>query len=116
MRRLCSAVFEKPRPGSRTIFSSGIPADTAPPVILDVEAKPGAGGIIRARVHDNKSPLKAHDFQRVELVVSKAGQADVKIPMTWYGEYLWRAAVDAPAGATFKVCAADARGNAACSK
>jgi hypothetical protein len=84
-----------------------IAVDTHPPVI-DVEPRPGLTGIVHARVHDRTSPLRLVDLQSVELRAN--GQ---RVPMRWYGEYLWAAQL--PAGATtYEVCASDRRGNSVC--
>jgi MYXO-CTERM domain-containing protein len=91
--------------------------DTAAPIVARVEAITNASAgselIIRARVHDNKSPTMPHDWSSVSLRVD-----GVDTPMIWYGEYLWRASLLAPtAGSTveYQVCAEDAAGNSACS-
>jgi hypothetical protein len=93
--------------------------DTAPPMITEVE-KIGASEAdrpmeIRARVHDNKSPTKPHDWRSVELRWTADGQTQ-QTPMQWYGEYLWRGAIDEPPRGDFsyRVCATDAAGNEAC--
>ncbi|MCH7585408.1 MAG: VCBS repeat-containing protein, partial [Acidobacteria bacterium] len=78
--------------------------DTAAPII----GTPAViGGVIHARVHDNKSPLMPHDLASVVL-----RSADGETPMQWYGEYLWRGEV---AAGEYQVCATDAAGNEACS-
>ena len=71
--------------------------------------------LIRARVHDNKSPTMPHDWRRVELRWSAGGQTHEK-PMQWYGEYLWSAKIDNPPDEelSYEVCATDAAGNQAC--
>ena len=82
-------------------------ADTAAPRIQPLTY---AGGVVRARVHDNKAPMRSFDLKLVELVAG-----DQRIPMTWYGEALWTAV--APAGASgLKVCAADRAGNEGCAE
>jgi hypothetical protein len=65
------------------------------------------------RVHDRKSPLAAHDFQRVTLRIEQGGTTR-ELPLEWYGELLWRARVAAPAAGklTARVEAVDAAGNA----
>ena len=95
----------------RVYFGTGIARDTAAPKIDLVEAVgPGRVGI-RARIHDNKTPVMAHDFTRVELRVDGTRATDFQ----WYGGALWRATVDLAAGASYTVCAIDAAGNEACS-
>jgi hypothetical protein len=106
---------------SRIFLGKNIQPDSASPVITLVEqvTSPEAGQpiIIRARVHDNKSPTMPYDWQSVVLKWTAGGQT-TEIPMKWYGEYLWRAVIDsAPAGSfSYQVCATDAAGNQACSE
>ena len=93
--------------------------DSAPPVIDRVESVGTSGGeglTIRARVHDNKTPLAAHDLTSVLLRYSIDG-ADDEAAMRWYGGLLWRAELPAlaPGSLLYRVCAADAAGNEACS-
>ena len=70
---------------------------------------------VRARVHDNKSPTKPHDWRSVVLRWTTDGQTH-QTPMQWYGEYLWRGIIDEPPAGDFsyEVCATDAAGNEAC--
>jgi hypothetical protein len=103
----------------KVYLGKNIPADTAPPVITQVE-KVGSSGAdqplqIRARVHDNKSPTMPHDWRSVVLRWTTDGQTH-EAPMRWYGEYLWRGTIDEPPAGdfTYKVCATDAAGNEAC--
>ena len=100
----------------KVYFGKNIALDTAPPIISLVE-QTDSQGVVRARVHDNKSPTKPHDWQSVTL----NWQADGIIGeanMQWYGEYLWRSSAPLPGGksVTYQVCAIDAAGNSACSK
>ena len=103
----------------KVYLGKNIPADTAPPVITRVE-KVGSSGAdqplqVRARVHDNKSPTKPHDWRSVVLRWTADGRTR-ETPMQWYGEYLWRGTIDEPPAGEFgcKVCATDAAGNEAC--
>ncbi len=70
-----------------------IPTDTAAPIIGNVKevagAVLGASIELRARVHDNKSPVMSHDFSSVEVRHRVDGGAPNKIAMEHYGEYLW---------------------------
>lgn len=105
----------------RVFFGTNIPVDTAPPVISNIEnpsAPSGDAVTIRARVYDNKSPLKAHDLQSVELVAFGTPSGETRTKMIWYGEYLWRAAIDLSVSrsASYQICATDAAGNEACSE
>ena len=98
---------EPAQPEKVELATSLVAIDTAPPIIaVDQFA---TGSTIRARIHDNKSPLHLEDFQRVWVVVD-----GVETDMHWYGEYLWTAAV-APGFARYRACAKDRAGNQACS-
>jgi hypothetical protein len=96
--------------------TANLPPDTAPPVISIVEKLAGQGRLVRARVHDNKSPTMPHDWKSVGLRWKAAG-AEEEEPMLWFGEYLWRAEIPAEAkgAVAYQVCATDAAGNDACS-
>ncbi|MEM6990716.1 MAG: VCBS repeat-containing protein [Myxococcota bacterium] len=103
----------------RVYLGDEIAPDTAAPIVQatrtlsDEEAVVG----IVARVHDNKSPSRAHDWKAVTLVVSVDGEDVANHEMAWTGEFLWRADTGAlPEGAEFRVCATDAAGNDMCSK
>ena len=102
----------------RVFFGKNIKADTAPPVIGMVEKidPTRLPIIVRARVHDNKSPTAPHDWQSVVLRWTVGGKTR-EIPMQWYGEYLWRATPGEAktADVRYQVCAIDAVGNKACS-
>jgi hypothetical protein len=103
----------------RVFLGHNIRRDTAPPVIASVQRIRAARGpvVIRARVHDDKSPTMPHDWRSVALKATIRGKTRT-VPMHWYGEYLWRAPVDAPrsGGLRYRVCATDAAGNRACSR
>ena len=62
----------------KVYLGKNIPADTAPPVIAEVErisaSRTDRPIQIRARVHDNKSPTKPHDWRSVVLRWSTNGQ------------------------------------------
>ena len=102
----------------RVFFGTGLKPDTAPPSISLIGAadRPGGGVLVRARVHDRKSPLLPTELTRVVVEWTAAGGATVTTAMRWYGEYLWRAEMPAGfvASATYRVCATDAAGNTAC--
>jgi hypothetical protein len=94
------------------LATEAVPPDTAVPVIR-AEGFVGEAGsmLILARVHDNRTPNMPHDWQTVEVRWDGADP----VPMAWYGENLFRAAVSPPAGATgLSICAVDAAGNEAC--
>ena len=103
----------------KVYLGKNIPVDTARPVITEVEKASSSGADrpiqIRARVHDNKSPTKPHDWRSVVLRWTTDGQTH-QTPMQWYGEYLWRGIIDEPPAGDFsyEVCATDAAGNEAC--
>jgi MYXO-CTERM domain-containing protein len=95
-----------------------IAADTAAPEVAAVQAvavdEASGTFVVRARVHDNKSPSRPHDWRGVEVRVSFDGQVESTVPMTQSGGFLWQATVDAKEGSTYVVCATDAAGNEAC--
>jgi hypothetical protein len=95
----------------------GLPLDTAPPSVSLVGVADAVGGrrVVRARVHDRKSPSLASEWRRVAIEwTTSAGARET--PMRWYGEYLWDAAwpADVPPATPFRVCATDAADNTAC--
>jgi len=104
----------------RVFLGTGLKPDTAPPTItmVGISDLPGGGQVVRARVHDRKSPTLPTEWRSVtaEWTAAVNGVAThVKATMHWYGEYLWR--VPVPAGQKpegLRVCATDAAGNSAC--
>ncbi len=106
----------------RVFLGVDVPVDTAPPVVAGVVVEePTAQGLVRvrARIHDSKSPLEAHDLARTGVRVEPlfAGEATYDVPMAWFGEYLFRAefVLDPPGRYALSVCAEDRRRNEACS-
>jgi hypothetical protein len=105
----------------RVFLGTGLEPDTGPPVIALVEhvrsAGPGEPVLVRARVHDHKSPAMPHDWQSVVLRWT-AGEQRGEAPLQWYGEHLWRGTIEQPPAGpiTYEVCATDAAGNSACSE
>ncbi len=97
----------------RVYMGRGLARDTSPPVIGPIAGSPSADGtVVRARVHDRKSPTLPTEWRRVEVRwTSPAGAGTT--PLVWYGEYLWRAVVPKNAGG-LRVCAVDAAGNESC--
>lgn len=89
------------------LASAMVAIDTQPPVIA-TEQVGFPNKVVRARVHDRKSPLHLEDFKDVTLMAN-----GVAIPMHWYGEYLWRAELTEESG-SYQVCATDRAGNHAC--
>ena len=99
----------------RIFFGRGLAPDTAPPVVTLARVERAGDGaqLVRTRVHDRKSPTLPTEWQRVE-VLYRVMDAPRRVPMTWYGEYLWRA--DLPPDAEgLEVCATDGAGNTSCS-
>jgi len=94
------------------LATDAVPPDTAPPIVTTDLGDDVAGQItVRARVHDNRTPNMPHDWQSV-VVQWDGGEP---VPMTWYGENLFWAAVELPAGAAnVQVCATDRAGNETC--
>jgi hypothetical protein len=91
-----------------------IAPDTALPVIE--AAATSADGVVLARVHDNKSPSRPHDWKEVTVKWAVDGEPQEEAALRWVGEFYWRADLgDLPAGAaTFSICATDIAGNATC--
>lgn len=105
----------------RIFLGEGLEPDTAPPLIalvrVESRAESPAQGtdgslLVRARIHDGKSPTLPTEWQRVEVLFEVMG-APTSTSMSWYGEYLWRAEVPREAE-RLEICAADAMGNTAC--
>jgi hypothetical protein len=100
----------------RVFFGTGLEPDTAPPSVTIVKAEMTAGkSIVRARVHDRKSPTLSTEWKKVAVEWTDARGAQ-SVPMTWYGEFLWRAEMPAHfvLSSNYRVCATDAAGNSAC--
>lgn len=89
------------------LFGDGIAPDTAAPRI-EMPAMT-ADGCARARVYDNKSPTRTIDFKAVTAKFDD----DAPMPMTWYGEHLWRACPTSAPQASVVVSATDVAGNLA---
>ena len=108
---------EADQDADRVFFGVDVPVDTAAPRIsLFSLEQAGTDISVRARIHDNKTPIMPHDFTAVELELT--GGEPTSVPLTWYGEALWRGgypgAAEGFTGA--RVCATDAAGNKACSE
>lgn len=102
----------------RVYFGTGNAPDGAAPRI-DLVETPELGGdgpvTIRARVHDNKTPVAAHDFAEVALCRGECSSPAARVAMSWYGGALWRAELEASEGDVVQICATDRAGNASCS-
>jgi hypothetical protein len=102
----------------RVYSGTGVAPDSAAPRIDLVESPEVGGGpvVIRARVHDNKTPVMPHDFTEVVLCHGACEQAPERAAMSWYGGALWRGELASAAeGDVYQVCATDRAGNASCS-
>jgi hypothetical protein len=109
---------EHPKATDERVFAGrGLPRDTRAPSITLVTVMDGPMRVVRARVHDFKSPSLAFEWKRVALEMTTS-QGVREVPMKWYGEYLWRAAwpADVPSASSYRVCATDAAGNSACAE
>ena len=101
-------------------LGTGIAPDTAPPVIqmADRPQLRGATLLLRARIHDNKTPVMPDDFaEPPRATIDMAGGDPVEVPMAWVGGTLWRAQVPLAAYAQptdYRICATDRAGNRAC--
>lgn len=101
----------------RVFFGTGLKPDTAPPSVTIVKGDTIAGkSVVRARVHDRKSPTLSTEWKKVAVEWTDARGAQ-SVPMKWYGEFLWRAEMPANfvLSSNYRVCATDAAGNTACS-
>ncbi len=108
---------EHPKATDERVFEGrGLARDTAPPSITLVAARDASPRMVRARVHDRKSPSLPFEWKRV-VVEWQTPQGAQGSPMQWYGEYLWRAPwpADIPPATPYRVCATDIAGNNACS-
>jgi len=99
------------------VFSGGglVPDTSAPSVSLVAFGTSAGTRVVRARVHDRKSPTLATEWKRVAVEwTTESGVREA--PMRWYGEYLWRAdwPADVAASVPYRVCATDAAGSTAC--
>ncbi len=87
-----------------------MPADSAPPIIRSDLA--AGSGDVHARVTDGSSAMWSDQLRRVEV---RWDGAVAPAPLTWYGEFLYRATVAVPADAAgLEICAQDQAGNEAC--
>jgi hypothetical protein len=108
----------------RVFFGRGLAADTAKPsvTLLPPLKRPDGRVLIRARVHDRKSPSLPAEWKSIDLETELKGMDlktgvvsdhTLRLKMRWAGEYVWTAEI-APSGRQ-RVCATDAAGNTACS-
>jgi len=101
----------------RIFIGKNINKDTAAPIISNyqiIKNKHNGARIIKARIHDNKSPNMPQDWSAVSVHINK--NAD-PVAMTWYGENLWIAEVPKTFNALpLTLCATDYSGNKNCLK
>lgn len=99
----------------RIFMGHNIQSDTASPIISHHQITKNEENkiiIVKARIHDNKSPNMPQDWKSVVLIVNEKLKP---IPMNWYGENLWRAKVaNTMQVATMRICATDYCGNKKC--
>lgn len=97
----------------RIFFGRGLAPDDAPPVVTMATAVVRDDSVlVRARIHDRKSPTFPTEWSSVDVRWVVGGD-QASTAMWWYGEYLWRATV--PVGASeIEICAVDAAGNETC--
>jgi hypothetical protein len=90
-----------------------MPLDHVPPVVRTDLSSDASGSVtVHARVHSNKRYLPG-ELPTIEVMWDDSG--DLSAPLGWYGEHLFRATVEVPAGATgLRVCATDDAGNQSC--
>jgi hypothetical protein len=110
---------EAPQDADRVFLGVDVAEDTAAPKISLVSVDTSDGLLVRAHVHDDKTPVMPHDF--VEVVAEyyvETNPGATPYDMTWYGEALWRVEIPRPnvGEASITVCAEDAAGNRTCSE
>jgi hypothetical protein len=107
---------ENPKATDERVFAGrGLDPDGAAPSVTLVSVSDAKTRVIRARVHDRKTPVMPIDLKSVVVQLHLATGVR-EVPMQWYGEYLWRATwpTDVPADVKWTVCATDAAGNGVC--
>ncbi len=98
----------------RIFMGDLIAPDTAPPIISHhqlntIDEKEVT--VVKARIHDNKSPNMPQDWSSVNLVPEGSEQ----IPFFWFGENLWKAEVpNSIKSEQAQICATDYSGNKNC--
>ena len=98
----------------KVYLGTGLPRDTARPSVSMVGQAEEPLGIL-ARVHDFKTPNRPEDWREVVVRHDSYRGGGAKVPMTWYGENLFRALLpERPS--SYRVCATDRAGNQSCSE
>ena len=99
----------------RIFIGKNINMDSAKPIISHFqiyENKKNGSIIVKARIHDNKSPNMPQDWDSVELILDDKAEP---ISMTWYGENLWVARFSNTLKVNeIRICATDYSGNKEC--
>ncbi len=99
----------------RIFIGKNINPDTAVPIISHyqiTESEEIETIIVKARIHDNKSPNMPQDWNSVNLILDERSEP---ISMTWYGENLWYASFPSALEANhINICATDYSGNKEC--
>jgi len=99
----------------RIFIGKNINIDSAKPIISHFkihEDKENGLTIVKARIHDNKSPNMPQDWKSVHLIIN---EKSAPVSMTWYGENLWVASFSATLEVNnLKICATDYSGNKEC--
>jgi hypothetical protein len=98
----------------RIFLGDKLKPDTAPPVIAMSQTSTTVSGatVVKARIHDNKSPNMPHDWSSVDFRVDSKSKA---VPMSWYGENLWKVELkNVPKISDGQICATDYCGNKKC--
>ena len=95
------------------LATAALSPDSAGPIVTtDLRASASGRVTVHARVHDSQA-FRAGDVATVAVIWG--AQEKSIVPLTWYGEFLYRAAIDLPAGAPeLQVCAMDRAGNETC--
>jgi hypothetical protein len=99
----------------RIFIGKNINVDTAKPIISHFKTYENIENgriIVKARIHDNKSPNMPQDWNSVELILNEKSK---RISMTWYGENLWVASFSNTLEVNeMRICATDYSGNKTC--
>ena len=95
------------------LATEAMPSDSAGPVVTtDLRASASGSVTVHARVHDSQA-FRFGDVATVAVIWG--ANAESIVPLMWYGEFLYRASIDLPAGAPdLQVCAMDRAGNETC--
>lgn len=98
----------------RIFIANNLKQDSALPIISQfqiTENKENGINIVKARIHDNKSPNMPQDWSSVNVEIDGNSSP---IAMTWYGENLWVASFSNVLNGHINICATDNAGNKKC--